>query len=195
MKDCLDATICWKSGHETPVRVWRQTGRHYLVRELNAQGLTVEEIHARLKSGQTPTGQSWKVNKLALYHILKRLGLKPNRSPVWYESLRQEAAKLNEQGRSMKWIAAHFNNRGLRSLSGKPWTKKLIFSFLSKVPRKPYSLQKLHREVIAEARSRGLGYAKMATEFNERGVPRRDDRPWTAKAISERWYEVKNFGA
>jgi hypothetical protein len=194
-KDCLDVTICWKSGHKTPLKVWRQTGRHNLVQELHAQGFTVEEIHDRLKDGQTSTGQSWKVNKLALYHILKRLGLKPNRNPVWCESLRREAANLNEQGRSMKWIAVHFNSRGVKSLAGKPWTKKLIFSFLSKVPRKSYSLQKLHREVIAEARSRGLKSAEMAREFNQRGVPRRDDRPWTAKAINERWFEVKNSGA
>jgi DNA invertase Pin-like site-specific DNA recombinase len=193
-KDKIHGTVLWKSGHETSIKVWRQTGRHNLIRELHAQGFTVPEIHELLARGQTSNGQIWKVNRLAVYHIHKRLGIKPNRNPVWYESLRQEAATLNEQGRSMKWIAAHFNSRGLKSLWGKPWTKKLVFSLISKVPRKPYSLQKLHREVIAEARSRGLKSAEMAREFNERQVPRRDNRPWTPKAINERWFEVKNFG-
>jgi hypothetical protein len=192
-QDCLNATIRWKSGHQTPIKIWRKTGRHNLVQELHTQGLTVEEIHDRLKR-QTSTGQSWKVNKLALYHIHKRLGLKPNRNPVWYESLRQEAVKLNEQGRSMKWIAAHFNSRGLKSLLGKPWTKKLLFGFISTVPRKSYSLKNLHQKAIAEARSRGLNSIEMAREFNERGVPRRDDRPWTPRAINERWYRLNNVG-
>jgi DNA invertase Pin-like site-specific DNA recombinase len=193
-KDRIQGTVVWKSGYETSIKVWRHIGRYNLIRDLHNQGFSLPEVAQRLERGENSTGQCWKLNKLSLYLIFKKLGLKPNRRPKWYESLQEEAARLNEKGYSMRWIADEFNRRGLKSLWGKPWTKKLVFSLISKVPRKPYSLQKLHREVIAEARRRGLGYAKMAREFNERGVPRRDSRPWTAKAISERWYEVKNFG-
>ena len=56
------------------------------------------------------------MHKLTLYHIHKRLGLKPNRRPTWYESLQEEAARLNEKGYSMRWIADEFNRRGLKSL-------------------------------------------------------------------------------
>jgi DNA invertase Pin-like site-specific DNA recombinase len=194
-KQTVEGMICWKSGHQTPIKIWRQTGRHNLIRELHAEGHTVEEIHVHLKRGQTSTGQSWIVNKLALYHILKSLGLKPNRRPKWYESLQKEAAELNEKGYSMRRIADEFNRRGLKSIWGKAWTKKLVFSLISNVPRKAYSLQNVHREVIAEARRRGLSYTEMAREFNETRVPRQTNRPWTAKAITERWYEVKSLEA
>ena len=50
-----------------------------------------------------------------------------------------------------------------------------------------FLLEDLHREVISEARARGLNYRQMAEEFNERGIRRRDGQPWTARDIKRRW--------
>ncbi|MGN6720167.1 MAG: recombinase family protein, partial [Candidatus Binatia bacterium] len=38
-------------------------------------------------------------------------------------ALGQEAAQLSREGRSFAWIAERFNERGLESPPGKPWTK------------------------------------------------------------------------
>jgi recombinase len=174
--------------------VWLQAGRHNLVRELHAEGCNVEEIQQRMAVGQNSTGQRRTYNILSIYLILKKLGLKPHRRPQWYNLLQDEAARLFEQGYSMRQIADQFNKRGLTSQWGKPWTKKLIYALLAGVKKGPYALDRVQFEAIADARGRGLKYAQMAVEFNERKVPRRDNRPWTARAISERWHDfAKRF--
>jgi DNA invertase Pin-like site-specific DNA recombinase len=189
-KEKIEGVVHWKSGQTMPVNVWLQTGRHNLIRELHAEGLSVPEIQERMAAGENSTGQRRSYNVLSIYLILKKLGLKPHRRPKWVSSLREEAAKLYDEGRSMRQIAERFNQRGLKSVSGKPWTKKLVFSLLSNADKKRYALDRIHFEAISEARRRGLSSAQMAAEFNRKDVPRRDNRPWTARAINERWCDL-----
>jgi hypothetical protein len=180
----------WKSGQTMPVAVWLQAGRHNLIRELHAEGLSVPEIQERMAAGENSTGQRRSYNSLSIYLILKKLGLKPHRQPKWLSLLREEATKLYNEGRTMRQIAERFNEQGLNSLFGKPWTKKLIASLLSDADKKRNSLDRIHFDAISEARKRGLKSSEIAAEFNEKDVPRRDNRPWTARAVSERWCDL-----
>jgi hypothetical protein len=185
-KEKIEGVVRWKSGQTIPVNVWLQAGRHKLIRELHAEGLSVPEIQERMAAGENSTGQRRSYNLLSIYLILKKLGLKPHRRPKWISALREEAAKLYRQGRTMRQIADRFNEQGLKSISGKPWTKKLIFSLLSDADKKRYQLDRIHFEAISDARKRGLKASEIAAEFNEKDVPRRNKRPWTARAVSER---------
>jgi len=47
-KERIDATIFWKTGAQTPILLWRGTGRHVLIRELHGRGFTVFEIKEHL---------------------------------------------------------------------------------------------------------------------------------------------------
>jgi DNA invertase Pin-like site-specific DNA recombinase len=189
-KEKIEAVVQWKSGQRAPLSVWLHAGRHSLIRELHAEGLSVQEIQERMAAGENSTGQRRSYNILSIYLILKKLGLKPHRRPKWVALLREEAARLYEQGRSMRQIAERFNEQGLKTFSGKPWSKKLIFSLLSGADKKRYALDRIQFEAISEARQRGLKYSEMAAEFNSKDVPRRDRRPWTARAIKERWCDL-----
>ena len=53
--------------------------------------------------------------------------LKPHRFSVDYLSLQQAAAELIREGRFFDWIARHFNEEGLASVSGKPWTRQMVY--------------------------------------------------------------------
>ena len=189
-KEKIEAVVQWKSGQRAPLSVWLHAGRHNLIRELHAEGLSVQEIQERMATGENSTGQRRCYDILSIYLILKKLGLKPHRRPKWLALLREEAAKMYEQGRSMRQIAERFNQEGLKTVSGKPWTKKLVFSLLSGADKKRCALDRIHFDAISEARRRGLKYSEMAAEFNKKDVPRRDDRPWTARAIKERWCDL-----
>ena len=90
----------------------------------------------------------------------------------------------------MRQIADRFNQQGLKTISGKPWTKKLIFSLLSDADKDRHTLDQIHFDAISKARKRGLSSAEMAAEFNRKDVPRRDNRLWTARAINERWCDL-----
>jgi hypothetical protein len=189
-KEKIDGVVRWKSGQTMPVAVWLQAGRHNLIKELHAEGLSVPEIQERMAAGENSIGQRRSYNLLSIYLILKKLGLKPHRRPQWISALREEAAKLYSEGRTMRQIADRFNEQGLNSVSGKPWTKKLIFSLLSDADKGRYALDRIHFEAISKARKRGLKPSEIAAEFNEKDVPRRDNRPWTARAVSERWCDL-----
>jgi DNA invertase Pin-like site-specific DNA recombinase len=189
-KEKIEGVVRWKSGHTMPAAVWLQAGRHNLIRELHAEGLSVPEIQERMADGENSTRQRRAYNLLSIYLILKKLGLRPHRRPKWLSLLREEAVKLYNEGRTMRQIAARFNQQGRKSLFGKPWTKKLIASLLSDADKKRNGLDRIHFEVISEARKRGLKPAEIAAEFNEKDVPRRDNRPWTARAINERWCDL-----
>ncbi len=190
-KERIDANITWKSGQETPIVIWRGLGRYNLVRELHSEKLTIPEMKERLENGLTSTGQSVKITVGRLYIIHQKLGLKPNRNPAARESLRHEAAKLSDQGYSMKCIAANFNDRGIKSPSGKPWTNKRIFSLVRALRKKPHAMREVHRKAISEALELGLKYREIAIELNKKGIPRRDGQSWTAKAVKRRWNEIK----
>jgi DNA invertase Pin-like site-specific DNA recombinase len=189
-KEKIEGVVRWKSGQTMPVNVWLQAGRHNLIRELHAEGLSVPEIQERMAAGENSTGQRRSYNVLSIYLILKKLGLKPHRQPKWVSLLREEAVKLYNEGRTMRQIADRFNQQGLKTISGKPWTKKLIFSLLSDADKDRHTLDQIHFDAISKARKLGLKAREIAAEFNEKDVPRRDNRPWTARAVSERWCDL-----
>jgi DNA invertase Pin-like site-specific DNA recombinase len=189
-RERIEGVVHWTSGQTMPVAVWLQAGRHNLIRELHAEGLSVPEIQERMAAGENSTGQRRSYNSLSIYLILKKLGLKPHRQPKWLSLLREEATNLYNEGRTMRQIADRFNEKGLKSISGKPWTKKLIASLLSEADKKRNSLDRIHFDAISEARKRGLKSSEIAAEFNEKDLPRRDNRPWTARAINERWCDL-----
>ena len=112
-KERIDATIIWKTGAQTPIVLWRGTGRYTLIRELHGQGLTVFEIKEHLAAGKTSNRQKMNITVGRLYDVLRELGLKPNRFSPQYLVLRQKAVELNGQGQSLEAIADHFNEQGL----------------------------------------------------------------------------------
>jgi len=186
-KERIDATIVWKSGEKTPFLIWRGIGCYNLIRELHAQQLTVFEIKDYLAAGKTSTGQALKITVGRLYMILQKLGLKPNRFSADYSALRKQAVEFNRDGRSIDWIAEHFNEQGFKSASGTPWTRDMVYGLIRATGRKAHRLEELHRKAISEARARGLNYRQMAIEFNNKQLRRRDGQPWRAIDIKSRW--------
>ena len=179
-KQRIDATIFWKTGARTSLFVWRPLARHQLVRELHAKHLTLREIKEHLAAGTTSTGQLVKLSVGRISLILKKLGLKKHRHTAAYATLGQEAAQLSRDGRSFGWIAEHFNERGLESSPGKPWTNIKVRLMIRRIGEKAGSLESLHRSVIADARARGLDDEQTAVELNQKAIRRRNGRPWTA---------------
>jgi len=186
-KEKIDASIVWTSGQKTSLTIWRGIGRYNLVRELHAQGLTVFEIQERLAAGITSTGQRVAITIGRLYVIHRQLGLTPNRFSAEYVALRERALALSHEGRSIESIAEQFNEQGYRSAPGKSWTWDMVYGLLRAQGKTPISLEQLHREAITEARARGLTHRRMAEEFNERGIRRRDGQGWTARSVKNRW--------
>jgi len=187
-KERIDATILWKSGEKTSLLIWRGVGRYNLIRELHAQRLTVFEIKDRLAAGKTSTGQAVKITVGRLYMILeKKLGLKPNRFSAEYLALRKQAVEFNRDGRSIDWIAEHFNEQGFKSASGTPWTRDMVYGLIRATGSKAHRLEEIHRNAITEARKRGLSYKKMAVDFNDKQLRRRDGQLWRAIDIKSRW--------
>jgi hypothetical protein len=192
-KQRIDATIFWKSGGQTPITIWRDVGRYNLIKELHAEKLTIFEIQEHLAAGKTSTGQKVEITIGRLYVILRKLGLKPNRFSAEYLSLRDKALELNRQGRSVDWITEHFNEQGLKSPSGRAWTRDMVYGLLRAQGKKANSLEEIHREAITGARARGLNYRQMAEEFNQRGIRRRDGQPWTARDVKKRWGDLNRL--
>jgi DNA invertase Pin-like site-specific DNA recombinase len=123
-KESIDATICWKSGNQTSFSQWRRYGRLNLIRQLDAQKLTVREIRDHLAAGKTSTGQVVNFTLGRIYTMLREMALKPNRYSTGYLSALQKAAEYHLKGKSFKWIAKQLNKEGLPSGSGKPWTSR-----------------------------------------------------------------------
>ena len=189
----IDATICWRSGQQTSLAIWRGVGRYNLIRELHEQKLTVFEIKDHLAAGQTSTGQKVNITAGRLYDILHKLGLEPNRFSTDYLSLREKALTLNRDGKSIESIAEEFNRKGCKSASGKPWTRDMVYGLLRAQGKTPLVLEEIHREAITEARARGLNYKEMAIEFNERQIRCRDGQPWTPRDIKNRWASLNRL--
>ena len=118
--------------------------------------------------------------------ILKKLGLKKHRPTPAYVALAQEAAQLSREGRSFAWIAERFNERGLESPPGKPWTNRKVRLFIRRIGETAESLESLHRKVIADARARGLDNKQTATELNQKAIRRKNKQPWTADNVATR---------
>lgn len=70
---------------------------------------------------------------------------------------------------------------------------EMVHNLLMAQGEKPLRLEELHRQAIAEARSRGLKYREMAIEFNAKGIRRRDGQPWTARDIKKRWADLNKL--
>ena len=136
----IDARIIWKTGDQTSLALWRGAARNNLIRELHAEGLAVSEIQKRLAAGRTSTGQIMNITTNAIYERVHKLGLKPSRYSAGYLSLREKAAELNREGRSLDWIAQHFNEEGLLSI-GKPWAGSLVSGSFEPSARKPNRLR------------------------------------------------------
>jgi DNA invertase Pin-like site-specific DNA recombinase len=130
-KERIDAKIIWKSGSPTVLCIWRFHGRHNLVGELHAQGLTAAEIREHMAAGKTSTGQAVRISLDEVYLSIRKLGLTPHRFAASYASLQRKAAELRREGRSPKWIAQHFNEQGFVTLSGKPWTQFRVIIYLT----------------------------------------------------------------
>jgi hypothetical protein len=192
-KEKIDAIIFWKSGAQTPILLWRDTGRYQLIKELHEQKLTVFEIQEHLAAGKNSTSQKVKITVGRLYVILRKLGLTPNRFSADYLALREKALLLNRQGWSVDEITMHFNEQFANASGGKAWTRDMVYGLFRAQGKKPVSLEEVHREAIAEARGRGLNYQQMAVEFNERGIRRRDGQPWTARDIRKRWADLNRL--
>ena len=90
-KERIDANICWKSGQETPLSIWRGVGLLQSYTGTPCEGLTVFEIHECLAIGKTSNGQAVTITVGSLYRIIRKLGLKPNRFSAEYLALRQKA--------------------------------------------------------------------------------------------------------
>jgi DNA invertase Pin-like site-specific DNA recombinase len=186
-KERIDANIVWNNGEKTPIAIWRGTGCYNLIRELHTQNLTVIEIQEHLAAGKTSTAQKVEITVGRLYTILRKLGIKPNRFTVDYLLSKQKALELNREGQSLKSIARQFNEEGIKSASGKPWTDQMVYGLVRRHFKKLTPLEDEHRKAITEAKERGLKYVAMAVEFNQRGVRRRDGQPWTARDVKARW--------
>jgi DNA invertase Pin-like site-specific DNA recombinase len=189
-KERVDATIFWKTGEPTPISIWRGVGRYNLIRELYAQKLTVLEMKEHLAAGKTSTGQVVNITEGRLYVILHKLHLTPNRFSAGYLALGKKAAELNREGRSLEWIARHFNEQGYASASGKSWTRNMVFGLHRAIGSKTELLENIHRSAMTEARARGLNDREMALEFNEKQIRRRGGQHWTARNIRKRWFDL-----
>ena len=150
-----------------------------MIRELHAQKLTVLEIKEHLAAGNTSTGQIVNITRDGLYNVLRKLKVKAHRSS-YYGSLRENADELNRAGRSLQWIAQHFNQRRFASASGKSWTPMMVFGLHRAVGGETELLENIHRAVIADALRRGLSFREMAAEFEEKKIRRRGRPLWTA---------------
>jgi hypothetical protein len=189
--DIIEAVIHWESGKRTFLRLYRKSQKFKLVKELHEQGCDTHEIIERLQQGQTSTGQAIKIHIDTIYTWYQRLGLKPHSRPSWFRPLQEEATQLRDQAKTCRQIADVFNRRGLKSLSGQAWSRKLVFNLVSSTPRKPDPLKDIHREAFRDAQSRGLNLVQMAREFNERKIPRQNKRAWHPVAITRRWRALR----
>ena len=167
--------------------VWRRSGWHYLIRELHAKQLTISEIKEHLAAGKTSTGQVVNLGLGQLGKKLHAMGLKASRFSADYLSLRQEAAALYREGRSLDWIARDFIKKRYVSASGKPWTAGMVTGHLRALNVKSESLDSIHYRLMADAHKRRLSYEEIAIEFNNNKIRRTGYQTWTVRNVRKRW--------
>jgi DNA invertase Pin-like site-specific DNA recombinase len=193
-KERVDATIVWKAGGQTPVFVWRLLGRHNLIRELHSQGLTALEIKEHLSAGKTSNGQVLNVSLDRIRIHLKQMGLRAAQRPASYFSARKKAAEMHREGRSLTFIAAHLNEQGLASASGRPWTDRMVDHLLRITGHKAEPIEELHYRLISQALGRSLSYRQIANEFNRKKIRLLGVlRTWTATSVKGRWAKLNNI--
>jgi hypothetical protein len=98
---------------------------------------------------------------------------------------RQEIRRLYSQGKTVRQIVGQLNAAGSKTPTGKSWTVNRVYAalgYLGRIDR----YEDLHRDLLADAKRRGLTAQKTAEELNENKVPRTSDRPWTADAVRQR---------
>ena len=115
------------------------------------------------------------------------MGLKASRFSADYLSLRQEAAELYREGRSLEWIARDFNKKRYVSASGKPWTAGMVTGHLRALNVKSESLDNIHYRLMADAHKRRLSYEEIAIEFNNYKIRRKGYQTWTVRNVRTRW--------
>src|SRR5262249_39215301 len=189
--ETIDGTIRWLSRSETSFHVYRRYARYNLIKELHTQGYNTREILDRLERGETSTGQDWKLHPESLYKWYGRLKLNPHSKPSWFRALQEEAVQLHDKGTRCREIADLLNSRGLKTLTGRQWSWKLVFNIISAVPRKPDPLEKIHLKAFLDAEARGLNFVQMAKEFNGKGIPRLNKNPWHPVAVQRKWRALK----
>jgi len=128
-----------------------------------------------------------------LYVILRKMGLKPNRFTVDNLSLKKRALELNREGQSLKSIASQFNQEGIKSASGKPWTDQMVLGLVRRHFKKLTHLEDEHRKAIADARARGLNSRQIAMELNAKKIPRRHGQPWRPRDVTRRWSQLNRL--
>lgn len=181
----IEITVVWASGAQTPVRLWRRDGVDELIRQRHAEGMTVCEIREWLAAGDRTTGQRWERTTAAVYQALRRLGLRPHPGRQTMALHRGRARDLYESGKSLREIAAQFNDAGSRTPNGKKWNANAVHRALGlTLGRDRYV--RLHRALLEDAKRRGLTHRQTADEFNAKRVPRYSRRPWTSDAIRQR---------
>jgi DNA invertase Pin-like site-specific DNA recombinase len=181
----VEGTIMWKSGEGAPFKFWRQAGVDQLIKRLHDEGLTAREIRDRLANGDLETGQHWVRTTAAIYQALRRLGVRPHSAHQKADAERQEIRRLYSQGKTVRQIVGQLNAAGSNTPTGKAWTVSRVYpalGYLGRIDR----YEDLHRNLLADAKRRGLTAQKTAEELNENKVPRTSDRPWTADAVRQR---------
>jgi hypothetical protein len=144
--------------------------------------MTVREIHDWLARGDATTHQRWERTTAAVYQALKRMGLQPNPGRRTMAAYRQRVRQLYNAGKSLHEIAELLNASETPTPNGRSWTDNAVYRALGlELGRDRYA--QLHRELLADARRRGLTAKQTADEFNAKRVPRNSSRPWTADSV------------
>jgi len=181
----IEATIHWVDGSTSQVKVWRLDGVRELVRQLHAEDLTAKQICECLAAGDPATGQSWKYTVTHIFQILKKLGLTPNSPRMAMKKIREEIDALYDRGLRVPAIVKYLEDRGYRTPRKCRWTPGTVQHWLSRQNRRD-AFEQLHRELLADAKSRGLTNAQTAEEFNRRQIPRAGGEPWNADTVRQR---------
>jgi len=186
-RERLDLTICWESGRQDPVRLWRRAGYYRMIEELNNEGFNVHEIQQRLREGLTDTGQKWQVTVDTLYAVMHKRGIRPNKFASTWRAAKSIARDLYEKNLSLRQIADELNQLGYRMLCGKEFKSKTVFNLLKRVPRRMHQVDSAQRNVFSQLESRGLSNKQIAEELNRRKIPRQlTHAPWTVTAVKQK---------
>ena len=184
-RQSIEVTVSWASGGQTPLRLWRRDGVDELIRQRHAEGMTARQIRDWLAAGDPTTGQRWERTTAAVYQALGRIGVRPHPARQTMDPHRARARELFESGKSLREIAALFNREELRTPNGHVWDPQAAHRALGLTIGRD-RLAQVHRELLDDARRRGLTHLETADEFNARRVPRGSSRPWTADAVRQR---------
>jgi DNA invertase Pin-like site-specific DNA recombinase len=186
----IEITVLWASGAETTLRLWRRAGVDELIRQRHAEGMTAREIRNWLAGGDATTGQRWERTTAAVYQALRRLGVQPHPARQTMAAHRPRVRELYDAGKTLREIAALLNASGSRTPNGGPWKVNSVHRALGlKLGRDRYA--RLHRELFADAKRRGLTAEQTADEFNAKRIPRYSTQPWTADAVRQRGAVLK----